>query len=78
MNALPFTFRIPEPDPVLDAEIASAGPHQTARSSKSRSSGIRWLENVRSEPALAVELAIPVDRPPIMSANRGTTIEAHP
>ena len=28
MNALPFTFRIPEPDPVLDAEIASAGPHQ--------------------------------------------------
>ena len=26
MNALPFTFRIPEPDPVLDAEIASAGP----------------------------------------------------
>jgi len=27
MNALLLTFRIPEPDPALDQDIASAGSH---------------------------------------------------
>jgi len=27
MNALLFTFRIPDPGPALDADIASAGSH---------------------------------------------------
>ena len=46
MNALLlFTFRIPAPDLTLNADIASAGYHRTARSLHSCSADIGWLEN---------------------------------
>ena len=45
MNALLFTFRIPESGPDLNADVASAGYQRTARSSDSCSADIGWLEN---------------------------------